>query len=186
MKFRLIVLTVAYFFCAFVLSLLLSCTYKGSICEVDFHGDYRTSNTTAQTDTLTKYVRFIVQGYEGSTCYTPQRLNLLSTCYATKKCVDWQNQFLESSFKISFNKSMVVSGDTILPGTDIFQVPSIRNGMEIIKSSFDCISIQYLIKFTDDLYTKVGFEKGQYNVTFSCSTNNGLHFSKERAMVFKI
>ncbi len=160
-------------------------SYEASICEIEFRG-LKFKSPDVQPDTMTTDVGFVVAAYPDQTCYKQPSFNLISTCYATTKCAKWQNEIVQSSFKLSLDKSVIISGDTILPNTDLFQISSFINGIQVVKDKFDCKYIEYTITFNTDFLNKTTFENGLYNVTFNCSTNDSKTFVKQRQVIFKL
>jgi hypothetical protein len=124
-------------------------------------------------------------------CYRLPPFNLISTCYATTKAPRWKNKILTSSFKLSFDKQVVLFGDTIYADSDLFQVSNFVAGIEITEERHgpydDSLetAIEYQINFTSSLLDSLTFENGIYNSNFSCSTDDNRTFTKQRAVVFK-
>lgn len=189
MKLKLFIITFLYLTATISLTVFQSCedllSYKASICDIEFRG-LKYEYPDFQPDTMTTDVGFIVHAYPNQTCYIQPTFNLISTCYATTKCAKWQNELLQSSFKLSFNRQLLISNDTIFPNTDLFQNSSFVSGAHITKDNSECKSIEYTITFSSDLLNKTTFEQGIYNATFTCSTNDGRTFVKNRQIIFKL
>jgi len=172
-----------------ILTALQSCedlfSYNASICDIELTGlNYKYPDV--QPDTMTTTVGLRVTAYPNQSCYILPSFNLISTCYATKKCANWQNEIMQSSFKLSFDKQVIISGDTILPNTDIFQKSNFTSGIEVKKDDWDCNYIGYTITFGSDLLNQMTFEQGIYNATFTCNTNDNRTFVKQRQIIFKL
>jgi len=144
---------------------------------------FKSSNAA---DTLLEDVGFIVTGDSKQNCYVLPRFGLISTCYATTKCARWKNEILQSSFELSFDKMLIISSDTIPPNTNLFQVSSFLNGVEILKEDDDCKFVVYTINLTSNLLNQISFEQGIYTTSFICKTSDNKVFSKQRPIVFKL
>ena len=189
MKRKLFLITLLYLTAIISLTIFQSCedllSYKASICDIEFRG-LKYKYPAVQPDPMTTDVGFTVLASPDKTCYIQPTFNLISTCYATTKCAKWQNEILQSSFKLTFDKQVIISGDTILPNTDLFQLSSFINGVQVVKDKFECKGIEYTITFSTDLLNKTTFENGLYNVTFTCNTNDSRTFTKQRQVIFKL
>ena len=189
MKLKLFFIILLYLTATISLTVFQSCedllSYKASICDIEFLG-LKYKYPDVQPDTMTTDVGFTVVAYPNQTCYIQPTFNLNSTCYATTKCAKWQNEIVQSSFKLTFDKQVIISGDTILPNTDLFQLSSFINGVQVDKDKFECRGIEYKIIFSTDLLKKTTFEDGLYNATFTCSTNDSRTFIKQRQVIFKL
>lgn len=189
MKIKLSLIILLYLTVAIFLTVFQSCedllSYKASICDIEFRG-LKYQYPDVQPDTMTTEVGFIISAYPNQTCYIQPTFNLISTCYATTKCAKWQNEIVQSSFKLTFDKQVIISGDTILPNTDLFQLSNFINGVQVVKDEFECKDIEYTITFSTDLLSKTLFENGLYNATFTCSTNDSRIFIKQRQVIYKL
>jgi hypothetical protein len=92
---------------------------------------------------------------------------------------------LTHTFKLTLDRPVVISGDTIAPGADLFDHPTFRSGIEIIKEKSNYNGIGYTMPFTHTLMQQMVFETGVYQVQFSCRTNDGKNLSKGRQVIFK-
>jgi hypothetical protein len=186
---KLSIILSVYIVFSFTLALIQSCdglTYKATICDISFTTQEAGYYNSYGPDTLPDEIVFIVTASPHQTCYRPWHSALNSNCYATTKCAKWQNEIIRSSFSLQFDKKLVISGDTILPYTDLFQVPAFVNSSIIEKKESDCKFIRYYIKWTNDLEARTIFEKGIYKAVFSCITNDNRSFEKERQVIFRL
>lgn len=171
------------------LTLFQSCedllSYKASVCSIEFLGFTRLYNTV-QPDTLTTEAGFRVVAYPNEDCYNMRTFSFIAPCYATTKCAKWQNEIVQSSFKLSFDRQLIIFNDTILPNIDLFQNTSFVNAVEVSKYDSECKSIEYYIKFKPDMLDDITFEKGIYKATFICNTNDNKIFTKLREVIFKL
>jgi hypothetical protein len=189
MKQKFILITVIHLTVSIFLTVLQSCqdlfTYDASICDIEFRGLTSTTFPDIQPDTMTKDIGFVITSSLGNICSIRPSFNLVTSCYATTKCAKWQNEFVQSSFKLSFDRQVIISGDTIAPNTDLFKEKAFTKGVEVKKSDFDCKYIKYTITLNSDLQNQTVFEQGIYNVSFTCNTNDSRTFNKQRQVVFK-
>ena len=129
-------------------------------------------------------VGFRVTANPGEDCYIPS-FSFISACYATTKCVKWQNEIVHSSFKLIFDKQIIIFKDTFPPGTDLFQKAGFSKEVAVKKGYSECKSILYEIKFGSALLSQTKFEQGIYKATFTCSTNDNRIFTKNRDFIFR-
>jgi hypothetical protein len=187
MKLKLLFILVLYWATIIFMAMFQSCgllSFDATICDIEFRGLER--YPIVQQDTMTTDVSFAVIAYPGEIGSIGPTFNLVSTCYATTKCARWQNRILESTFKMSFDRQVIIAGDTILPDTDLFQLPAFTNGIQILENDRHCKSIDYAIVFGSELLNQISFENGMYTVSFSCSTDDNRTFLKQRQVVFKL
>lgn len=166
-----------------------------SFCSLIFHACRKTSRLctiqfdsipdTGEPDSLISKIHFVVYAYSAPNCCIPGNFSLITPCYAFTVCQNWQNYLLQKSFNLSFDKSIVVAGDTVSSGDNLFKNLTIASEMEIVRDEYDCKGVRYDITFSDELRNQMTFEEGIYNATFTCMTNDSILLMKKRMMVFR-
>ena len=169
------------------LLILTSCglSYDASICDIELRNRVF-SSPDIQPDTMNAQVGFTIIGFPNENCRRPSKIDLSSLLYATTKCARWQNEIVESSFHLSFDKQVILSGDTISPNTNLLNVPNFRQGVTVLKDDSDCKYIMYTIDLSASLFDNLIFEQGIYSVSVGCNTDDGRSFMKQRQVVFGI
>jgi hypothetical protein len=189
MKVKIFVIILLYLSGVICLVVCQSCegflSYKASVCDIEFYG-LGSKRFDVQPDTMTTDVGFVILAHPSQICHIQPAINIISACYATTKCAKWQNEILPSSFKLSLNKQVIISTETIPANTDLFRNSHFIAGVYIAKDKSDCKNIEYTIKFSSDLLNKTIFEEGIYDVTFTCNTNDRRTFVEHRQAVFKL
>lgn len=160
-------------------------SYKTSICDIEFTGIHSIWNPDAsEPDTFGDQIGFGILAVETSpTCHFGP-LPVFTTAYATTKCAKFQNEILASTYQLSFNRPFFLDGNSITPNADILDIPDISS-LTDISINVDCKFTTSEIIFQPALIDRIEFETGEYEVTFKCSTSDGLDFTKTRKVIFK-
>jgi hypothetical protein len=189
MKLKLFLIALFCITATISLTVIQSCddilSYKASICDIEFRG-IKYKYPDVQPDTMTTDVGFTILAYPNQNCYIQPKFNLISSCYATTMSAKWQNEIVQSSFKLTLDRQVIISNDTIFPFTDLFQLSTFINGVKVIKDKFEGRQIEYTITFNPDFLNNITFENGLYNATFTCSTDDSRTFIKQRQVIFKL
>lgn len=185
---RKLIIIIAGFYGFFVLTTILqSCdllSYDATICDIYFTG-IKNFQSDSEPDDLTQEIGFVIRAKDYCTsAFNFNDLNLISSCYATTKCADWQNGLNESSFELSFDKLIIFNNDTIKPNQDLLKIASIKTGIKIVTTN-ECKFILSRINFSDELRNKLLIDTGIYNVTFKCKTTDGKEFEKQRKVILR-
>lgn len=186
MRIKFIILTIMYF--GFGISTFTSCgellKYDATICDISFGGlnsDFATNS--AQPDKFSGRIGFEIQSISKSpTCLLPT-IQLFNSAYATSKCAVFQNQLLKSSYELSFDRPIILNGDTINSNTNLLAITNIAGNTDINLDE-DCKFVTSTIVFRQELIDQIVFELGDYLVTFKCSTSDNKTFLKTRRVIF--
>lgn len=114
--------------------------------------------------------------------------NLGSACYATTVGEVIDNPLVEDSFTLAFNKSFLYKGQTIVKNTDLFSLKEIENEINIYSEQyyrFCDMSGDLILDFSADFNKNTVFEKGEYEVIFSCKTSDNKSFVKNITLTFE-
>lgn len=185
MRQKLILIFIGFCGFAIMISFLQSCDlmkYDATICDIEFTG---INQSLSEPDYLTEKIGFVIRSVNNCpSALNLNRLNLISSCYATTKCAEWQNALLESSYELRLDRQIILENDTILPNTDLLHVEKLKVGIKISTEN-DCKFIISTIDFSDEIREKLNVETGIYNVTFNCRTTDGKEFEKQRKVILK-
>lgn len=147
MKQKLIMIFIVFYGIAIMISILQSCDlmkYDATICDIEFTG---INQSYSEPDNLTEKIGFMIRSVNNCTSsLNLDRLNLISSCYATTKCAEWQNGLLESTYEMRFDRQIILENDTILPNTDLLKVEKLKIGIKISIEN-DCKFIISTIDF---------------------------------------
>ncbi len=114
-------------------------------------------------------------------------LNVGNSCYATTLPSKIDNPLLEETFSLKFDKPLKYNGENIAESINLFDIEEIRAEIDMYENhmSFCSMSADKVIDFSQNLFEKVTFEKGEYEVTFSCETSDGKRFMKNITIDFE-
>lgn len=185
MKRKVLFLAAVFYGVAIILSGFQSCDfgYDAFICNIDFFG-YKNYSFSKEPDDLTSTIKFIIEA--DNNCKTAsilQNINPINACFATHKSARWQNDIVESSFNLSFDKQIIIKNDSIKPGMNILANEYVKLNSKIDKKSHSNY-IESTITFNDTLRSQMIFDSGIYTATFTCETTDGKHLAKKRKIVF--
>jgi len=168
-------------------SILQSCNwlrYDASICHIDFFG-INGNSWDSRPDNLTNEFGFeIIADDNCKSAYILKNISLISSCYATKKCADWQNDLDESTYDLSFDRLIIVNNDSIKPGNNILENGYIKSNVKIEKDK-DCSLITSTIRISGTIKNEMVLDTGIYIATFRCKTTDGKEFEKQRKVILK-
>ena len=159
-----------------------SCTYESTICNVYIIGIY-----DKYEDPALMLKETIIEIGANDNCTAALQIpniGLLPSCYAGTKCVKWQNQLDIESFSLKFDQQINTANQAIPANTNILSIPEIRDMVEITNES-DCNRILSRIVFTPELNDYLDFNSTPYEVTFSCSTTDGIEFEDKINNLFE-
>jgi len=146
----------------------------------------RQFNYYVDTTIFTKDIVFIISYH--TDYYAEINLGFSSNCYAFKKGIVYDNQLLEDTYSIKFDRSFVFNNDTIPANLNIFENTSIKSEISIFDNymAFDSEGADKVIAFSDFFVKNSVFSPGKYNVTFYCKTSDNKEFEKKIDVEFKL
>lgn len=184
---KLIIIITGFYGFVVLISILQSCDllkYDATICDIYFAG-IQNSQSDSEPNDLTQKIGFMIRTEDYCTsAFNFNDFNLITSCYATTKCADWQNGLNESSFELSFDKLIVFKNDSIKPNQDLLTFDCFKSEIKIVTTN-ECKFILSKIDFSDELRNKLLVDTGIYNVTFKCKTTDGKEFEKHRKVILK-
>lgn len=122
---------------------------------------------------LTKPMTIVIEAYQkvSSNCYVPG-IRLINAAYAMQPpCVKWRNDINWGTIKMSFDKPLPMSGDTLHAGTNFLEHPLI-NGKNKFKKTTGCWEVTYKQELSGDIVKKIGFDTGAYQVSVHFETTD--------------
>jgi hypothetical protein len=166
------------------LSIFQSCglDYDASICNIWFSHVYQ-DNDSQSSD----YGKIDIELHGNDNCQSAFHrfnLDLIQSCYATTKCVNWQNSIDKESIEISFDKKIIIYNDTIVAGENILSNETIKNATDIVTEN-DCNVKLIKINIASEIGKMIEFEIGTYIMTFKCSTSDDREFEEIYGYEFK-
>ncbi len=106
------------------------------------------------------------------TCMAPSN-PFVNSCYAVPRpCARWKNDVKTSTFHLSFNKWVVVNGDTLLPGKNFLE-HALIDGMGRFVREGGCNDLTFMLELNEAILQKVVFDTGYYTAKFKCQTTDG-------------
>ena len=104
-----------------------------------------------------------------------------SVCYATSRPIKIDNPLIEESFSLDFDKPFLYENIEIPQRTNVFGIGPISKEIDMYKNFmvFCSNGADKVIEFSQTFWENASFEKGEYEVSFSCSTSNGINFKKK-------
>ena len=152
------------------------------VCGITF-----TASGVKQQDTvlLTTPVTFRLSTTAKTICAAPLPNPFVFSCYAFKTCINWQNNVLPSSFRMTLDRSVVLEGDTIAAGTDLLAQPVFKTYVSFKAQASQCASQGYDLVMNDTLMQKMVFEPGVYKTHIECNTSDNKKYDAQLYVVFK-
>ena len=159
------------------LSVLQSCVskYDASICNIWFSHVYQVNDSDSE-----EFGKIELELYGNDNCqsaFNPLQFNLIQTCNATTRCVDWQNSIDKESIQVLLDKKIVIDRDTIVPGENVLTNSTIKNATDIVTEN-DCDVKLIKINISGETGKLIEFENGTYMITFKCSTSDNRVFEE--------
>jgi hypothetical protein len=185
---RKLIIFITGFYGLIVLFLILqSCDllrYDASICHIDFFG-INCNSWDSIPDDLTNEIGFEVRADDNcKSAYFLRDFSLISSCYATTKCPDWQNDLDVSTYDLSFDRLIIVNNDSLKPGINILENGYIKSNVKIEKDK-GCPLITSTIRISGTIKNKMVLDTGIYIATFRCKITDGKEFEKQRKVILK-
>ncbi len=172
-------LAVVYLSCV-LLSCIERTRYKDVYaCDVNFQ-----SSGSARGDTaiFAPNTSFMVWANPSVTCFRPGFQSFINASYATNLKNAWKTGLLVSSFKLSFDRMMVVEGDTLQPGANLLEQTTFKQYAAFAKD--DLYEMGYKLRISDTLMSKMDFAAEPYIATITGNTTDNRQFSKQLTVVF--
>ena len=181
---KIIILTSLYFGLGILINSCGLFEYDAKICDVRFTGLNSAHLLNYQdVDRFEDKIGFEIWSEAGETsCFIPN-FQLFNSAYALTKCANYNNKLLKSTYELALNRPIVVDGDTIFAYTNLLAIPSIIGATDI-EIEEDCAFVTSTIVFRQELVDRITFERGEYLVSFKCSTDDSKSFSKSRRVIF--
>jgi hypothetical protein len=97
----------------------------------------------------------------------------------------WQNDLDTVTFRLIFDKLIIVGNDTLFPQADALKHPAFKKYLPINNVEKGCKDLTYEIG-TDDstVLQHMVFDTGVYKATFTCTTTDGKALLAERYVRF--
>lgn len=181
---KIIILTSLYFGLGILINSCGLFEYDAKICDVRFTALNSAHLLNYQdVDRFEDKIGFEIWSEAGETsCFIPN-FQLFNSAYALTKCANYNNKLLKSTYELALNRPIVVDGDTIFAYTNLLAIPSIIGATDI-EIEEDCAFVTSTIIFRQELVDRITFERGEYLVSFKCSTDDSKSFSKSRRVIF--
>ena len=114
-------------------------------------------------------------------------LDFGNTCYAFTSPTKIDNPLLEETFSLKFDKSFVYKGEVIPEGTNLFDLETILQEIDVYENynAFCSMGADNVIDFSQAFFDESVFEKTEYGVNFSCKTSDGKEFNKSIIITFE-
>lgn len=151
---------------------ILGCkSSKVGICSV-------TLEDGSDTAVISKIFRFSVSATpeNGNLCSAPAGNFFMGTCYAFIKCYSWTNALDTTTFRLTFDKKMLVGKDTLRENTNVLGhslLGTIRSTSRY-GSGNGCSIVNYEIGSSDTAVMRtMTFDTSIYKATFTCTTTDG-------------
>ncbi len=184
---KLIIITGGFYGLVVLFSIFQSCDllrYDASICHIDFYG-INCKSWDSIPDDLTNEIGFEVMADDNcENTFIFNDFNLISSCYATTKCPDWQNDLDVSTYDLSFDKLIIVNNDSINPGSNILGNGYVKSNTKI-ETDKGCPSITSTIRISGTIKNDLVLDTGVYIATFRCKTTDGKEFVNQRKIILK-
>jgi len=137
------------------------------------------------TSTVKGKLVFVISYYRE---YVAQNsLNIGNSCYALTLPSKIDNPLVEETFSLKFDKPFKYNGGNIAESTNLFDIELIRDEIDMYENHmvFCNMSANIVIDFSQNFFEKATFDKGEYEVTFSCETSDGKRFIKNITIDYK-
>lgn len=165
--------------------LLSSCHWNDDefICGITFSASGVKNKDTVLLGTP---VTFRVGTTAKTICAAPVFSNpFVSSAYAFKTCINWQNNMLPTSFRLTFDRSIVLEGDTVAAGADLLSQPVFKQYASFKAQASQCASQDYDLVINDTLMQKMVFQQGVHKAHFECNTSDNKRYESQLYVVFK-
>jgi len=195
---KLLILFAAYFISLFALIAHSCVPDKKRICDIEFGGktpsyyqsikDSVALNAPQDTATITDTTGLYVAGPDPyqKTCCAPFNNPLVSSCYAFKKGLLWQNDLVPWTFNLSLDRQIAIGNDTVAAGVNILEVPGFQNQTHFVRNDKNHThSREFTLAFPKTLLSYMNVDTNIYIATFSCYTTDSLHFTKTLPVRFR-
>lgn len=105
-------------------------------------------------------------------CFAPVANPFITGCYAMQPpCIKWMNDIKWSTLKMSFDRPMVINGDTLHTGENFLTHPLI-DGQNKFKRENGCHNITYTQILGEETVKKMVFDTGLYTMKVYCETTD--------------
>ena len=155
------------------------------IIDIDFNAVSIEKNTNGsfyvRTSSIKDKLMFIIS-YRTERVYAYAPLG--NVCYALTLPTAIDNSLLRNTFSITFDKTFIYNGNTILAMTNIFEIDAISKEINEFETNNPPWEIG--LEFSDVFFKNSVFDiSEEYAVTFSCETTDNNFFEKTTIIKFE-
>ena len=170
-------------FLYYVVSIIISCGVEHwIITDIRFSGatinqigDEKKWNVYDSTSVLSSDMNFVISYFTDFIAQIPVG-KFLDQCYAYSAKIILDNELLEKTYSISFNRPFLYFNDTIPSSCNVFNHKEIKDEIDIFETNmtFHYMGADEVIEFSENFISNSLFDNNSYEVTFSCMTSDGI------------
>lgn len=162
--------------------------YEVWICELDLLVGETMTNPAFTADGVYTFaedetLRFMIIGEGGDQiCWLPVN-PFVQTAYAFSPCAEFQNFLQQSTFSLALDRDIQFGNQLIPAGTNLLDNPQIARQTEIDIES-DCFLYIVSLQFSTASQNDFLFEQGEYELSFSCKTDDDRSLETSGRVIF--
>lgn len=153
------------------------------VCGISFSADGAKNQDTVL---LSSPPTFHISTSAKGSCMAPNISNpFIANSYAATRCFNWKNNLIQSSFHLSFDRSILMEGDTIAAGSNVLENYTFSQYAGFKAGPSQCNNQDHDLVIGDTLLQKMSFQPGTYRAYFNCLTTDGRPYEAHLYVIFK-